>query len=514
MDVVINITPILEFTRLPADQMFLSVFFTVGWLPLFILYLYAARILWLYYIQMKWGGKQKYVFLAIDVPRGNEQSPKAVENIFSYLAGGHMTINFFERWWLGEWQVRFSLEVVSIEGYIQYIIRSPIKYRDLTEAAVYSQYPDAEITEINDYSKDPSLPERFPNENWDLNGGEFTYTNPMAFPIKTYRQFEVQSPGEDEAIFKDPNAALMALLSSLGPGEQIWYQILIQPIGFDWMGMADDEIKKIFGEAVNGKKGIFENLADMFLQMLHDLSEAIYELWGDIKDEEKKTEEKKPKTMIELNPAEKKKVEAIQEKVSKVAFNVKIRYIYLARKEVFNKGKAFGGFVGYMKQFIDLDLNSLKPDMEQTVTRAHYFYIESRRNSKKNNIYGGYRGRDGVIGKLPVIMNVEELATLWHFPLESAVKVPLLQKAPGRKAEAPMSLPVPAEARDEELSDFFVDIRPSFVSSSAKAVKGDGEEEKPELFETGGERPKARQAGEFSGQKRPDGHAPENLPFV
>ena len=39
-------------------------------------------------------------------------------------------------------------------------------------------------------------------------------------------------------------------------------------------------------------------------------------------------------------------------------------------------------------------------------------------------------------------MNVEELASLWHFPIESVTKAPLLQKASGRKAEPPASLPL------------------------------------------------------------------------
>lgn len=497
MDIVIDLSTILNFLDQPAHEVILGIFFGFGWLPLFILYLYGARIVWLNYIQVKWGGTIKYVFLAIDVPRGNEQSPKAVENVFTYLHGAHMTINVMERWWIGEWQLRHSMEIVSIDGYIQYVIRTPVKYRDLVEAAIYSQYPDAEITEINDYCL--AAPTYFPNEEWDLTGVEFTYFRPQAYPIKTYRHFEVQNAGEDEAVFKDPNASLMALLSSLGPGEQIWYQILIQPIGFDWMGIADDEKKKVFGEEIDKNKGILETLVDLFLQLLHDLGEILYQLWGDVKTEEKKKEEKKGKSMIELTPGEKKKIEYMEDKVSKVAFNTKIRFIYLAKKEVFQKGKAFGGFVGYMKQFIDIDLNGLKPDMELTMTRAYYFFVEERRNFRKRNIMRGYRGRDGAIGKLPMIMNVEELATLWHFPLESAVKAPLLQKAPGRKAEAPMSLPVHDRPEEGEKLEFLEEI-----GSSADRSLNAEEEEKGQ----------AAKGWEEDKEDRRRGAPPENLPFA
>lgn len=44
------------------------------------------------------------------------------------------------------------------------------------------------------------------------------------------------------------------------------------------------------------------------------------------------------------------------------------------------------------------------------------------------------------------MLNIEELATLWHFPVEANVKSPLIQKAPGRKADAPSSLPMADES--------------------------------------------------------------------
>ncbi|HYE60169.1 MAG TPA: hypothetical protein VEA18_03220 [Candidatus Kapabacteria bacterium] len=54
---------------------------------------------------------------------------------------------------------------------------------------------------------------------------------------------------------------------------------------------------------------------------------------------------------------------------------------------------------------------------------------------------GAYKKRKLKAGANPFILNVSELATIWHFPM-SHVKTPLLQKAQGKKAEPPAGLPV------------------------------------------------------------------------
>jgi hypothetical protein len=55
------------------------------------------------------------------------------------------------------------------------------------------------------------------------------------------------------------------------------------------------------------------------------------------------------------------------------------------------------------------------------------------------------------------VYNVQELATIWHFPIESVVRAPLIQKAPGRKAEPPIALPMAEEVirLDEEADSIF-----------------------------------------------------------
>jgi len=470
MEITLNLVPLLEFFSQSADVVLLKMLLTVGWLPISIVFLWGFAEIWLDYIQTRWSNTVKYTLLAIDIPRGNEQSPKAVENIFSYLAGAHGSINLIEKWWEGKVQVGFSLEIASIDGYTQFLIRTPIPFKDLVESAIYSQYPDAEITEVNDYTE--WAPTKYPDDEYDVYGIEFIQKTTPAYPIRTYKEFEHQFV-DPKLMYKDPMATLMDLCSSLKKGEQLWYQIILVPIGFEWTEIGDKEVSKLLNEKKN-EDHLGDKIIAKIILWLEKFSEAIYTLWGDIEDkkEDKKDE---PFKMMNLKPKQKKQVEMIHEKVSKLGFEFKIRFVYIARKDVMNKPKVVNGFVGYMKQFADLDLNNLKPDMDITATRAQYFFTEYRLREKQRKIVSFYKSRHKTGGRKRGILNIEELATIWHFPVESAVRAPLIQKASRRKSEPPMALPVSETAKKTESSFqeeiFDVNLNNNNIYSQKELIK-------------------------------------------
>jgi hypothetical protein len=435
MDIVINTASIDNFLNLPPDQMFWVFFANFGWIIIGIFFIYGTLQVYLLWIRNKWTETHRSILLAIDIPKANEQSPKAVENMFTYLAGAHGSVNFFEKWFEGKYQKSFSYEIVSLEGYTQFLIRTPAEYKNLIESSVYSQYPDAEISVVDDYTD--TVPQHYPDEEYDVWGTEFMQASSWVYPIKTYKEFEHQM-GPSETQFKDPMAALMDLCGSLRQGEQLWIQVLVIPIGFDWVKEAEKEIDAILGRKPKAK----DSLAMKSVEALGQASEILYSIWGDIETTKK---EERQKTMMDLNPLEKRKIEGVHEKLAKLSFEAKIRVVYVAKKEVMNKAKVANGMVGYMKQFASLDLNNLKPDIKKTFTKTVYFRQVPRLNLKKNKIFHAYTLRSDGRGISPGIFNIEELATLWHFPVEANVKASLVQKAPGRKADAPSSLPLASE---------------------------------------------------------------------
>lgn len=509
MDIVINTKVIQSFFALPPDELFLAFMINYGWIIIGIFYIFGVLELYLHYIRGEWSKDHKYTLLAIDIPRGNEQTPKAVENMFTYLAGAHSTQNFFETWFEGEFQKSFSYEVISLEGYTQFLIRTPSESRDLIESSVYSQYPDAEISEVEDYTT--SVPQKYPDEDYDIWGTEFVLSGPDVYPIKCYEEFE-HSMGPSETQFKDPMATLMDLCGSLRQGENLWLQYIVKPMGFDWVKKADDEINKILGKKPKAKKGLVMS----FLEWLGEFSEGFFSIWGDIED---KPSESSEKTMFDLTPKEQKKIEGISKKATKLAFGVKTRVVYVAQKDVMNRAKVASGVVGFMKQFSALDLNGLKPDVGKTMTKAAYFFRDSRVRRKKNDLFNAYVRRTGTVGARAGIMNIEELATLWHFPLEASVRASMMQKTEGRKADAPSSLPLESQIA-EAPDDLFVDSYSEdlFIEDekdeAEKANSLDHREEEKVLLDDKAELDPLFINTKTDGGAKKTGAPPSNLPFA
>lgn len=495
---------------LPADVLIWRLlFWYFGWLVICIVMFIGIIEAWSRMRHETWEDKQKFVLLAIDIPRNNAQSPRAVENLFTYFAGAHASKSMIENYWKGEHQLVFSFEIVSIEGFIQFLIWTPEKFRHLTESAIYSQYPDAEVYEVEDYTK--GAPSHFPDDEYDIWGAEFIQVRNSMLPIRTYPEFEHKF-GEPEVQYKDPMASLMDVMSSLQKGEQLWYQVVILPCNQEWVHEKDHLISKILKEKLPATKA--NNFVDGILKWMGAVSESIYQLWGDIEEKEKKPDD--PLRMINLKPGVKKQVEGAELKASKLGFETKIRAIYISRKEILNKQKVVSGFVGFIKQFNTNDLNALKPDTKVTMTKALYFFTKYRLNRKKWKIMRAYKGRSDNKGRKMWLMNVEELASIWHFPIDAVVKMPLVQRAGARRVEPPMSLPFDdgpkkMSANREPIFDDDFEIEPASVAeknSEANLEKTMPHE--PKFMEEETNEPVEELA--VPSPKR--GEAPPNLPFV
>ena len=448
--------------------------------------------------------KFEWVNLAIDVPSDNVQSPLAVENIFAHLAGGHETRDLVEKYIDGQYQRWFSFEIVSIEGYIQFIIRTEKKYRDLLESAIYAQYPEAEITEVEDYVK--GIPKTYPNATHQCWGAEWKLVENHFYPIKTYKKFEDEKAKE---YFKDPMAALLESFSRIGKGEQLWLQVLVKPTGQSWKLGGFELAKKLMGKEIKSKDTWLSKIGDFPFVLLRTIGSAFgLELFG----ASSKSEEKWSWGMFALTPGERQTIEDIELKVSKIGMLVKVRGVYVAEKERFNKSRVAYGLVGAMKQFTDESSNGLKPDYKITGTTAHYAFTNWRKNIKRTKLMQAYQRRSTWAGLYEYILNTEELATLWHFPVME-VKTPLLKRLGSRRAQpppilpteipfedAPHGVPIPSSSQAPAAGE-------SAFSSDIGSVrqKSHGKEPAPRI---------QQKETEPSGEQPPPGSPPPNLPVI
>lgn len=409
-----------------------------GWILFVWLILWAFKYGWLQRVQMKTAMRKEWIVLRIHIPKMHEQTPKAAENMFAAFAGAHTPFSWTEKWIKGLMQSQISVEIVSLEGSVGFYVRAERRMRDLVEAAIYAQYPDAEIYEVEDYTR--NVPAVYPDEEWDLFGTEMVLANPEkrpdCYPIKTYVDFEDKVSGE----FKDPVATLLENFSRLGPGEQAWYQIVITPTDQkDARARAEKEIKKLKGIKEEVKKTLLDHVVDLPMTALREVGGAIVNAPEApvIKD----SRQEFPK-LFALSPGERFVLESIERKAGKIGHMCKIRFIYVAKKNIMMKPRAVHPFFGAIKQTNTFDMQSLKPESKRVGMNNNFWFFKDRRNNeRKHNIMLAYRARSNWAGMPQFLLATDELATLWHFPILMQVKAPQLHKIEAKKSEAPPNLP-------------------------------------------------------------------------
>ena len=409
-----------------------------GWVILVILVLIGLFRLKLEMARTKYRQAFKYILLAIDIPKENPQSMKAVEQIFAQLSAVKIRGTLWKKYWQGKVQDTISLEIVSIGGYIQYLIRIQDEHRDLVEAAVFAQYPDAEITEVEDYVY--RIPSKYPNDVYDLWGTEFKLDKTSAYPIRTYQKFEHMLT----ETFADPMVSILESLSRLHPAEEVWIQIVITPAKDDWKEEGEKLVKKLIGAKAKAKP-LLGGTLDLPVRVARGLGESFLspgtetEVLGGITGSA--TEEEREKSAMQsLSPGERDVVSAVEEKLSKLGFRSKFRLVYVAPKTIFSKSRGAEPVVGAVLQYNTQNLNAFKYHKKVMVS-ANYMLVEQRKNARKRKLINAYKLRaDWLGGGQGPVLNIEELASIFHFPV-TEVKAPLVKTTEGKKTEPPATLP-------------------------------------------------------------------------
>ncbi|MFH1536446.1 MAG: hypothetical protein ABID45_00495 [Patescibacteria group bacterium] len=423
----------------------------------FVIIIYAC-VGWKRYIRERKKRTRKYVVLQLNIPKENEQSMKAVEKIFVQLQGAVDRPNLQEQWLDGWLQESFSFEIASINGHTSFFIHTTDYYRDLVESAVYAQYPDAEIFEVEDYTKgiDYKLLEK---GEWKAWGAELQLTNDDYVPIRGYERFEHGLEGR----FIDPMASILEIMSRLEPGEQIWYQVIVTPVTlteFDKFKVSGNKAilsiasrTKLYGKEYKPKTRITDAISDAPIKAMEMASNQIFSTAEEAAAGASGQEIDRSLFLVE---PERGLVTLIDNKVSQIAHRAKVRFIYLARKDKYQEFKGRRGILGALYQFNGP--NNFKPGrITQTDVKgypfrgAEYFFRKYRVKRRSIKLLRAFKSRDWERGEnFGHIYAVDELASLYHFPILD-VRAPFVKKAETKRVEPPHQLEL--EGDDEITSE-------------------------------------------------------------
>jgi len=419
------------------------------WLPLPFLLWRPFSFLWHWWRTDKFLKEIKSILLEVRMPKEVLKPIRAMETVLDglwqilYDPPG----DFFEKHIEGKILLSYSFEIVSINGETHFFIRIPEANQEAVEAVIYSQYPEAEISVVDDYTK--FVPQDIPNKDWDLWGADYKLLKPNPYPIKTYTQFETERESMEEKRI-DPLASLLESLAKVKQGEQYWIQITATPVRGDvggkegvlWLKegekIRDELARRIEKKPI--RKPLIMEVADIFITGQPP---------GEAKEEAK---ELLPPEM-KLTPGEREILSAIEQKMAKRGFQTNIRFIYLGDKEVFFKPKLRFA-LSFFSSFTTQNLNALYPYGQPFITKIkkHWFLplnlLRSRRlYLRKRSIFRKYCMRVDPLfpkaAKWPssFILNTEELATIFHFPGRRSASAPFIKRIESKKGEAPSGLP-------------------------------------------------------------------------
>ncbi len=391
------------------------------WIPLIL----GIAFFWVSKIHL--GGKfienkinSKYKMLEINIPRNVDKSPEAMEmviDILWHLGGGAlMNLKPLHHSVL----IPSSLEIVSIEGSVYFFIRTHVQLADLVKSTIYSQYPGVEVNEVDDYTR--YVPDYIKNEDtWDIYGAMFKLAKEDFIPIKTYVDYgldkNVGTLEEEQKI--DPISPFLEFLGTLKKGQQIWIQFIVRADFFNpWRKDAKEYIKEIMGRG------------------------------GPVADDE-------PFQTAKLTHGEQDMVKGIERSLSKHAFEVVTRGLYLAPKENFEKGP-----IGFFKNNIFKTYNSnyfnaIFRDWDSTLVDWKYQEpLGFRTSAYKRRFFNDYIERSAFYEpfwkyinfhwykrRKPMVLTSEELATLFHIP-GRVTTTSSIDRIDATKSEPPSNLPI------------------------------------------------------------------------
>jgi len=394
------------------------ILFMPVWLPIFLIFILWHK--WLEYVRTKFANKQDYKLLEIKLPNEIKKTPLAMELFLNALIQPGGAGTWHKKYVEGKSRAEFSLEMVSLEGQVKFFIWTRGVWKDLIETQIYAQYPDVEIFEVPNYTSfikfDPSA--------LSMWGAEFKLSREDFYPIKTYVDYDMEAKGVKEEEKIDPITPIIEFLGSVGQGQQVWLQIIVRA--------HKKERRKALTWKERWNKKVWSEEEDWGGQSKKAIKDLIKEA---VKTDDENSIMPRMMTKGETNI-----ISAIERSVAKLGFDCNIRGMYLSEYDKFNVIN-ISSLVGTFRQFNSNELNGFKIAKAVDYDYPWQDFRKIRENRNKIKMFNEYKRRDFSADYSPFVLNIEELATIYHFP-GGVAQTPSFARLLSKKAEAPFNLPI------------------------------------------------------------------------
>lgn len=307
------------------------------------------------------------------------------ETIFASI-GGLKAERSFKSWLHGR-SDHFSFEIVASNSKIAFFVVMPPDKARYLEQQIHAHYPDASIEQVPDYNI-------FTPQS-QIAGAYLKTKKHYIFPLHTYQKMEV-----------DPMNSLINVISKLEKNESIAIQYVVRSAKKEWHGTARKIIHNI-----QKKNSIKEGMNTG--SILNEISSII--------NSSSEKPEKETLNQKKLSPQEEELLKSMEEKNSKAGLDVNIRLVV----STLNKEKA----TMYLNNIGDSFMEYNHYSYGNSLTRA----IKSSRQVS-DFIYRRFNEN------ISSLLNTEELASLFHFPLKNA-ETPNILWLTSKVAPAPSEVP-------------------------------------------------------------------------
>ncbi|MCR4312237.1 MAG: type IV secretion system DNA-binding domain-containing protein, partial [Candidatus Uhrbacteria bacterium] len=344
------------------------------------------------------GGENATVTFMVTVPRftKDDQAQRednvavvkeqiAVAETLYAAIGGLKPQKGMKAWFSGRSDAA-ALEIVAQDKLVTFYVTVPKFMREFVEQQVHAQWTHAAFEEVEDYNMF--------SPTGVVVGGYVKFKQANALPVKSYKEMD-----------SDPLSVITNALSKVAEGDGLAIQYLIRPTHGDWRKLGQKIVKKMhegysYKEALHGGNG---------------------KSWFASKEGSEKADQKRRDR--KLTQAEQKMLEGIENKLSKAGLEANIRIV--ASAQTADTAKAYlnnvlQGFGQYSIYEFGNSFTKVIPRSKRRVVEAFIYRLFSERHR--------------------IVVNTEELASLWHLPLPSS-ETPNIRWMHARTAPAPTNMP-------------------------------------------------------------------------